>query len=177
MLGMVENNILYNHVVSCCCTMISVFSIVPTMDIIIPAILKGRNIGNEPDWSKGVPGGKYGILNVSNYANKDGLADLPVQQSDMLKPLYMDIVERGLPYIYEQNKDKPDIFNSSRTLKSKKVIIVGAGMAGLAAAYELRRAGHTVQILEMQERVGGRVKTFGEKDGFAKRLYVDGKSI
>ena len=161
--------------------MISVFSIVPTMDITIPAILKGRKIGNEPDWSKGVPGGTYRSLNVSNYANKDDLADLPVQQSDMLKPLYMDIVKHGLPYAYEKNKGKPDPFSvlgySSQTLKSKKVIIVGAGMAGLAAAYELQRAGHTVQILEMQERVGGRVKTFGEKDGFAKGLYVDGKSI
>ena len=158
--------------------MLSVFSIVPTMDITIPTILKGRKIGNEPNWSIGVPGGTYGSLHMSNYANKDGLADLPVQQIDMLKPLYMDIVRHGLPYAYEQSKDKPYQFRHVKaSQKPKKVIIVGAGMAGLAAAYELRRAGHTVQILEMQERVGGRVKTFGEKDGFAKGLYVDGKSI
>ena len=48
-------------------------------------------------------------------------------------------------------------------------------MAGMAAAYELKRVNHEVQILEMQERVGGRVKTFAEKEGFAKGLYVDGK--
>ena len=43
------------------------------------------------------------------------------------------------------------------------------------AARELKRVGHRVTILEMQERVGGRVKTFGENEGFAPGLYVDGK--
>lgn len=53
-------------------------------------------------------------------------------------------------------------------------------MAGMAAAYELQKVNHDVQILEMQEKrpnVGGRVKTFGETEGFAIDLYVDGKSV
>ena len=32
----------------------------------------------------------------------------------------------------------------------------GAGMAGLVAAYELRRAGYTVKVLEYNHRAGGR---------------------
>jgi monoamine oxidase len=38
-----------------------------------------------------------------------------------------------------------------------RVIVVGAGLAGLAAAEGLRRAGHAVDVFEARDRVGGRV--------------------
>ena len=41
----------------------------------------------------------------------------------------------------------------------RSVIILGAGIAGLVAAYELRQAGYDVRVLEARERVGGRVWT------------------
>jgi monoamine oxidase len=43
--------------------------------------------------------------------------------------------------------------------KTKSVIIVGGGFAGLAAAYELHSVGYKVTVLEGRRRVGGRVKT------------------
>ena len=43
--------------------------------------------------------------------------------------------------------------------KSKKVIIIGAGMAGAAAANALRSAGTEVTVLEARNRIGGRIHT------------------
>ena len=40
--------------------------------------------------------------------------------------------------------------------KGASVLILGAGLAGLCAAYELRKAGYKVQVLEYNERPGGR---------------------
>jgi monoamine oxidase len=40
--------------------------------------------------------------------------------------------------------------------KGKKVVILGAGIAGLVSAYELRKAGFTVTVLEARNRPGGR---------------------
>jgi monoamine oxidase len=53
---------------------------------------------------------------------------------------------------------------------SKRVIIIGGGIAGLVAAFELRRQGHEPLVLEAQHRVGGRVRTIRD---FAPGLYAE----
>ncbi|WP_288832957.1 protoporphyrinogen oxidase [uncultured Corynebacterium sp.] len=40
-----------------------------------------------------------------------------------------------------------------------KVAIIGAGLAGLTAAYELRDSGHDVDVYEATERIGGKLRT------------------
>lgn len=40
--------------------------------------------------------------------------------------------------------------------QGRRVLILGAGIAGMVAAYEMRRAGYEVKILEYQNRTGGR---------------------
>ncbi|MDR6226077.1 flavin monoamine oxidase family protein [Desmospora profundinema] len=58
-----------------------------------------------------------------------------------------------------------------KTQSPKKIIIVGAGMAGLVAASLLKDAGHHVEILEATERVGGRIFTI--RSPFADGQYLD----
>jgi monoamine oxidase len=55
----------------------------------------------------------------------------------------LSIIKNGLP----------------KTQNPKKIIIIGAGMAGLVSASLLKQAGHHVTILEASERVGGRIYT------------------
>ena len=68
---------------------------------------------------------------------------------------YQAIIRDGLP----------------KTTRPREVIIVGAGMAGLSAAYELLRAGHRPTVLEAQNRVGGRVCTVREP--FSDGLHAE----
>jgi monoamine oxidase len=55
----------------------------------------------------------------------------------------------------------PTAFVGETTVQ-RKVVIVGGGLAGLSSAYELRKAGFEVIVLEGQGRAGGRVQTLRE---------------
>ena len=63
--------------------------------------------------------------------------------------------------------------------KGASVLILGAGMAGMTAAYELRNAGYSVQILEYNDRPGGRNwslrggDTFTEMGGATQHCEFD----
>ena len=53
----------------------------------------------------------------------------------------------------------------------RRIVILGAGLAGLSAALQLSEAGHEVVILEAQRRPGGRVLTLREP--FSDGLYAE----
>ena len=46
-----------------------------------------------------------------------------------------------------------------------RVVVIGAGVGGLAAAARLSSAGHEVTVCEAQPTVGGKLGTY-ERDGF-----------
>jgi monoamine oxidase len=61
----------------------------------------------------------------------------------------------------------PDAFAGPPALKpgaGKRVVILGAGIAGLTAGYELQKAGYDVTILEAKARPGGRSYTVRRDD-------------
>ena len=52
--------------------------------------------------------------------------------------------------------------------KGASVLILGAGLAGMTAALELRKAGYKVQVLEFNSRAGGRNWTLRGGDTFTE---------
>ena len=52
--------------------------------------------------------------------------------------------------------------------KGAKVLILGAGLAGMTAALELRAAGYEVEILEYREKAGGRCWTLHSGDSYTE---------
>jgi monoamine oxidase len=54
-------------------------------------------------------------------------------------------------------------------LQNPDVLVIGAGMAGLAAAHELSLNGKSVTVLEARDRIGGRVYT--DPSGFDQGAY------
>jgi monoamine oxidase len=67
----------------------------------------------------------------------------------------------------------------SGTPAGASVLVLGAGIAGLVAAYELRKAGYQVQVLEYNSRAGGRNWTlrggdrYTELGGFTQECQFD----
>lgn len=59
----------------------------------------------------------------------------------------------------------------------RKVVVIGAGLAGLTAALDLDEAGWDVVVVEARDRVGGRVQTV--RDEFSDGLHAEagGESI
>jgi monoamine oxidase len=72
---------------------------------------------------------------------------------------YLALVKKGLP----------------RARRPRTVLIVGAGAAGLTAAFELLRAGHEPLILEASHRAGGRLYTM--REAFSAGLYGEAGSM
>jgi monoamine oxidase len=62
-----------------------------------------------------------------------------------------------------------DRFKICRPGSRPTVIVIGAGFAGLAAAFELQSVGYDVTVIEGRRRVGGRVKTL--------RKFIPGRVV
>ncbi|XP_019194432.1 PREDICTED: protein FLOWERING LOCUS D [Ipomoea nil] len=95
--------------------------------------------------------------NVSTWMTKDMFVDIiPKHCSTLLDSAYNYLVSRGYinfgvaPAIKEKIVSDPS---------KPRVIVIGAGLAGLAAARQLMSFGFKVTVLEGRKRAGGRVYT------------------
>lgn len=64
---------------------------------------------------------------------------------------------------------------ATSTQSSTDALVIGAGLSGLAAAWELEAAGLDVAVLEARARSGGRVRTLREP--FAGDLYAEAGAV
>ena len=82
-----------------------------------------------------------------------------------IRHIEMQIVERG----WEKGWITPQ---PSLRKTGKRVAIVGSGPAGLAAAQQLARAGHTVTVYERDDRIGGMLR-YGIPDFKLAKQVID----
>ena len=134
------------------------------MDCGIPFCHQGCPLGNLiPEWNDLVYRGAWRaaldrLHATNNFPEFTGaLCPAPCEGSCVLalnreavtiKSIELAIVDRG--FAEGWIAPEPPV---SRTWK--KVAVVGSGPAGLAAAAELNRAGHTVTVFEKADRIGG----------------------
>ena len=88
--------------------------------------------------------------------------------------VYLSMQALGLLAMPRAFAGTPDL--GAGTGRGKSVVILGAGIAGLVAAYELGKAGYSVTVLEANNRIGGRVWTIRGGDRIVQTGRPDQRS-
>ena len=151
------------------------------MDCGIPFCHSGCPLGNlipdfndavyQNEWKKAVQ-----ILHsTNNFPEFTGrLCPAPCESACVLgiiePPVAIELIEKYIAEKgFEEGWIKPE---PPQTETGKNVAVVGSGPAGLAAAQQLRRAGHTVTVFERDEKVGGLLR-YGIPDFKMEKHVID----
>ncbi|HKY35685.1 MAG TPA: glutamate synthase subunit beta [Polyangiaceae bacterium] len=151
------------------------------MDCGIPFCNTGCPLGNLiPDWNDHVyrsdPQRAIDALHATNnFPEMTGrVCPAPCEAACVLgindDPVSIKLIERSIAdRAFADGFVKPQ---PPRQRTGKKVAVVGSGPAGMAAAQQLNRAGHTVTLLERDDRIGG-LLTYGIPDFKMEKSLVD----
>lgn len=151
------------------------------MDCGIPFCHNGCPLGNiipefndavyEEDWEKA-----FHILNsTNNFPEFTGrICPAPCEAACVLNihrsPVAIEHIEKSIAEIaFDKGyiKPAPPVIRTG-----KKVAIVGSGPAGLAAAAQLNKAGHSVTVFERNDRIGGLLR-YGIPDFKLEKWVVE----
>ncbi len=151
------------------------------MDCGIPFCNNGCPLGNLiPDWNDLAFRDKWEdalarLHSTNNFPEFTGLVcPAPCEAACVLginadpvaiKQVEWEIIHRG----FEEGWVRP-VLPERRSGRS--VAVVGSGPAGLAAAQQLTRAGHTVTVFERQDRIGGLLR-YGIPDFKLEKWLID----
>jgi glutamate synthase (NADPH/NADH) small chain len=151
------------------------------MDCGVPFCHSGCPLGNLiPDFNDAVYKNEWEraltlLHSTNNFPEFTGrLCPAPCEEACVLgivnPPVSIELIEK---YIVERGfKEgwiRPEI-PSNRT--GKKVAIIGSGPAGLAAAQQLNRAGHSVTVFERENKIGGLLR-YGIPDFKMEKSVID----
>jgi glutamate synthase (NADPH/NADH) small chain len=134
------------------------------MDCGVPFCHTGCPVNNLiPDWNDLVYNNRWEsairrLHATNNFPEFTGrICPAPCEQACVLginqPPVSIKLIEKSIiEHAWEQGWIKPE---PPEEKTGKRVAVVGSGPAGLAAAQQLRRAGHSVTVYEKNDRIGG----------------------
>jgi glutamate synthase (NADPH) small chain len=151
------------------------------MDCGIPFCQSGCPVNNIiPDWNDLVYRNRWReasevLHSTNNFPEFTGrICPAPCEAACTLNinndPVTIKVIEHAIiDHAWEQGWVKP-LPAAQKT--GKKVAVVGSGPAGLAAAQQLARAGHSVTVFEKNDRIGGLLR-YGIPDFKLEKRHID----
>ena len=151
------------------------------MDCGVPFCHTGCPVNNLiPDWNDLVWKGRWrdairSLHSTNNFPEFTGrICPAPCEAACVLgindRPVTIKVVEQNI--IDHAFQEGWVVAEPPRHRTGKKVAVVGSGPAGLAAAQQLNRAGHSVTVFEKHDRIGGLLR-YGIPDFKLEKRVLD----
>jgi glutamate synthase (NADPH/NADH) small chain len=125
----------------------------------------------EADWKRALAN----LHSTNNFPEFTGrICPAPCEAACVLginePPVSIKLIERTIiDHAWEEGWIRPE---PAERPTGKRVAVIGSGPAGLAAAQQLARAGHSVEVFEKADRIGGLLR-YGIPDFKMEKHHID----